>query len=210
MLRTDFVSNSSSTTYIVSRDDNKYDICFSDYEIITFDEYVDRYIESDILFPYCDTYFNESSKNPLDKFQFVDSDKYRKAFARCVQYMFPQNCKKDLELYVALDKKYREHMIQSKDLNDDELMKLYHNMEDLKKSITDKIIKVLRPMWKDTIFHVASPDYNTFAELLDNDSENFEKTRNYGDCESPADLIGLRIDYINQLSHKSMKFYRGR
>lgn len=76
--RSDFVSNSSSTSFVVSAEDNKYEMFLHNPRLLTLKEYVDRYMGADLdWYSECGV-FIAMARNP--KIEYVDDKDFIKMF----------------------------------------------------------------------------------------------------------------------------------
>ena len=141
MLRNDFVSNSSSSSFIVTAEDNKYDILLHDYDVLTLDEYVDHFIIRDIFdFYYC--------IEKIDNYRFVNDAQFNKAFAFSLRRTLPEQCKPLVEKLIDL---------KSKSENKVDCTEIYDKIKEICK-------KVLKLKWKDIKFHYSEVSDNFISD----------------------------------------------
>jgi len=183
MVRNDFVSNSSSSSFIVASTDNKYDILLQDYNILTLEEYMKHYFREDFLY-----YVSEPDMD-IKNFKFVSDLKYNKAFSHSLYRTLPGSCKEDMEAYIVLYKNRPNGNWDS-----DNVRKWSKNMDDIMLQIESKCLEALKLDWKDVKFHSAEVDDN----YIEDDREDL--------VSSEEEKVQERIDYMNQL--KPLKFYR--
>ena len=182
MVRNDFVSNSSSSSFIVASTDNKYDVLLQDYDVLTLEDYIKHYIREDI-FPY---YMDKKPDN-----KFLSDVKFNEAFGRGIGYKFPLSVKDDLDAYLTLSENR-----PSGNWDSDTVKNWSKNLNELFEDIKKKIFESLQLKWKDVKFHVKEVDDN----FIDDEVERED------DVETNEELHAARIDYINSLN--PLKFYR--
>ena len=187
MIRNDFVSNSSSSSFIVSADDNKYDILLQDYDILDLKEYCNHFIMRDV-FEYC------SFVDDIDKIKFVSDAEFNKRFDHNIVNLLPLDSKPIVELYFEHRKKRDKLYADGTSYNDPQFKEYYEALNGITDKIKEACVKSLSLKWKDVKFHYAEVDDN----LLDEEK--------YMECDTMEDLIGSRIDYFKTLKH--IKFYR--
>ena len=188
MLRNDFVSNSSSSSFIVAAEDNKYDILLQHYDVLTLSEYVEHYIREDVFCWY--------SIKSINDIKFVSDSVFNKEFSRGITNTFPNSCKELVESYITLNNNRPEGTWDS-----DNIRKWGENLDAIFNNIKEKIIKSLELKWKDVKFH--------FAEISDDslwyDKDGNEKERD-DNVDTMEELVQERMDYMNSL--KPLKFFR--
>ena len=147
MIRNDFVSNSSSSSFIVAAEDNKFDILLHDYDILTLDEYIDHFIIREIFDGF---YYLEK----MDSYKFVSDAAFNKNFGIRMRHILPEECKPLVEKLIELRNDTKN--------NSEESFKIYDKIKEICK-------KVLQLKWKDVKFHYAEVDDNT---LYDEDRDD--------------------------------------
>ena len=187
MIRNDFVSNSSSSSFIVSSIDNKYDILLQDYNILTLEEYVKHYIKEDIL--------NYGILYKKEDFKYLSDMPYNKIFSKSLANTFPESTKDDVEAYLTLSNNR-----PNANWNSDVISDWSKNLESIFNRIKNKIFETLQLDWKDVKFHAAEIEDDI---LYTSDGEEIEREDM---CTTETELVEQRIEYINGL--KPIKFYR--
>lgn len=187
MIRNDFVSNSSSSSFIVASTDNKYDILLQDYDVLTLEEYIKHYIREDIWF------YGYSDDKTIRK--FLTDIKFNEAFSKGITNTFPISCKDDVDAYLELSKKRPNGNWDS-----DIVRKWSENLNSIFDNITKKILSCLELKWKDVKFHAAEVDDNWIYTKDGKEAEREDM------CNTNEELVESRIDYMNSI--KPLKFYR--
>lgn len=188
MIRNDFVSNSSSSSFIVASTDNKYDILLQDYDVLTLEEYIKHYIREDI--------WSYGYSDKKDSIRYVSDAELCRCFERSLRYTFPLSAKDDVESYLELSKNRPYGNWDS-----DVVRKWSDNLNAIFNTIQKKILESLKLKWKDVKFHVAEVDDNPL--WMDKDGNEVEREDMVDNME---ELVQERIDYINSL--KPVKFFR--
>lgn len=187
MIRNDFVSNSSSSSFIVSSIDNKYDILLRDYNILTLEEYVKHYIKEDIL--------NYGVLCKKEDFIYLSDMPYNKIFSKSLANAFPENTKDDVEAYLTL-----LNNRPNANWDSDVISDWSKNLDSIFNRIKNKIFETLQLKWKDVKFHVSKVNDDI---LYTSDGEEIEREDM---CTTETELVQQRIEYMNEL--KPIKFYR--
>ena len=169
MIRNDFVSNSSSSSFIVAAEDNKYDILLQDYDVLDLKAYIDHFIFRDMS-QYGGLVLND--KEDLKKFVFVSNTTFNKLFDRNISFKLPDISKPFVDKY--LNKKSKN----------------YDDIEDFMKALKKVYYDVLKLKWENCKFHYSEIDNN----MLDED-----KYTDYLECNTMTDLVESRINYMNDM-----------
>lgn len=183
MIRNDFVSNSSSSSFIVSAEDNKYDILLQNYRVFTLEEYIKYCFTEDCL-----GYYSPFSDD--EKIRYVSNTVFNREFAYSIRRTLPFDCKDLMDQYIELYKKHQEYDYKSK-----QYKKYLEELEAVKDLLKKKVTEILEMDWKDVKFHQAEIDDHCYME----------KERDDG-IDSNEELVEERIDYMNSL--KPLKFSR--
>lgn len=185
MIRNDFVSNSSSSSFIVSSEDNKFDILLQDYDSLTLEEYIKHYIREDL--------FGYGIDFKFENMKFVSDSQYNKQFGRGITYTFPLSARDSVEAYMTLSKNRPDGRWDS-----DAVRKWNENLDSIFNIIKEKILETLQIKWSDVKFHCAEVDDNFLG-----DDENYCRDDLVNTNE---ELVEERIEYMDKL--KPLKFYR--
>ena len=188
MVRNDFVSNSSSSSFIVSNEDNKFDILLQDYQTLTLEEYVKHYIREDL--------FHYSFEFKKEDIKYVSEAVFSKKFATGIINTFPLSAKNSVEAYLTLSNNRPKGTWDS-----DNIRKWNENLDAIFETIKSKILEALKPEWKNVKFHCSEVDDNPL--WYDKDGNEIERDDMVDTME---ELVEERINYMNSL--KPLKFYR--
>lgn len=183
MIRNDFVSNSSSSSFIVTSSDNIYDCLFQDYNVIDLKQYVDHYLKDD-CFGYM-TFYDQK----LNTFDFLLDNVYCAKFAHGLYRLLPNTCKDDLKMYLDYYSKKPDY-----NRNLTEYMDWSKGLDKIMDLIKDKVYHSLCLTWSDVKFHVCTTS-----------DSYIEEEREDGVCNM-EELIEERLNYIDSL--KPLKFKR--
>lgn len=195
-VRNDFVSNSSSSSFIVMHSDNKYGIILNnssrDVENVmhlSLREYLDRFAMREIN--YYD-YYNGGKQDMT----FVSATEFADKFSTDITNVLPISAKA-LWFELKEHEKKRDDWYQnniSANLNDEHAATMLDNEEKIEKKIIDEIETVLKAKYGDAVF-----DYSEVSDSWISGSDEDEYT-------SAEERISLLIKYVN--SFKPLKFYR--
>ena len=196
--RNDFVSNSSSSSFIVLHSDNKHGILLDmsmaeDRKMhkFTLKEYLHHFWRREFL-PY-EYGWNHDSVN--GKIQFVTDQKFAKLFAedRCT-YSLPESAK-DIwgELVKARDRReqHEKELYDSKDFKNDNIIEMLNTEDKLFDMILDKVETALKDMFGEETF-----DYIEVSDCYD------ESYADDPDCdyEDEVGKVQARIAYVRSLA----------
>ena len=199
--RNDFVSNSSSSSFIVMHSDNKHGVLLDpslgeDGKLsnFTLHEYLHHFWRREFIpYEYC------WSKDAEAKVQFVTDQKFVRLFAdnQCA-YSLPESTRdiwNEIVKAKALREQHEKKMYDEHDYSHDSVVEMLKTEDKLFDMILDKVEKALVDTFGNETF-----DY---AEVSDNYDEAYENDPN---CDYNDDVgrVEARIDYINSL--KQLKF----
>ena len=105
-IRSDFVSNSSSSSFICSPEDARRIDLFNQSEILNLHEYLDKFGQQDIFSDlwWCSSYSSKS------KIRFVDDCEFSRRFASSIHSILPKSAKK---AYDSVDVDFSSKMLFS-------------------------------------------------------------------------------------------------
>ena len=134
--RNDFVSNSSSSSFICAYEDLDNISYCGDLSTMDLRAYCERYALDDVFGRW--RWFDGISKRNM---KFVDDNKLQDSFSSSIYCMLPTSAKKAFDDYLALDNdKNEDYNVHRSKRNAAE------------KAIADKIYDALAPKWKDVTF----------------------------------------------------------
>ena len=134
--RHDFVSNSSSSSFICAYEDLDKMSYSGDLSTMDLREYCEYYALDDVFGRW--RWFDGISKRSM---KFVDDNALQDSFSSSIYYMLPMSAQKDLDDYIALDNdKSMEYDVRRS------------KRDAIEKAIADKIYDALAPKWKDVTF----------------------------------------------------------
>ena len=154
--RIDFVSNSSSSSFICTRADLDTISVYGDVDYYDVHHYVEYYWKRD-LFGFWDS--------PDAKVQFEPDEKYAKSYGYDPYRTLPESAKAAYEEYkaayaIANNMSYRTTA-------EDERKAAWQKVDCLEKKVADAIWLVLKPKWKDvTLAEVNAYDDNGDEESM--------------------------------------------
>ena len=181
--RTDFVSNSSSSSFICALEDNKYGVLLQDFKLLNFDQYFEEFGSRDLSEYW--GYYKDS-----ENVEFVTSSRYSKMFGNGVYGYLPTNAKSAYDRLIAFKKTPKP-----KDFNDPAWKERTETEQKLFDDVKAICKKVLEPNWKDAKF--------CYLEIDDNECSSSAEAF---DCYSNEDLAHERFNYIGSI--KPLKFMR--
>lgn len=186
-IRTDFVSNSSSSSFICSLDDNQYGVLLKDFEVLDFDQYFEKFSKRDI----CKEFQWNRKKTEA---RFVDWPTYTKRFAESVEGILPIGSEQLFETWMkAVDK--RDQMMSRLTYGTEAYNKLQEDEDKKCAALVNYIKEGLRQEYGDMLF--------CYSEI-DNDSSSIAVEM--FDCWSDESLAQERFTYISKM--KPLKFER--
>lgn len=195
MIRNDFVSNSSSSSFIVHADDNKYGLLWSnlqDIQVYDLKTVVDCILSEYSFTSYLD-YLYKEDKCITESLKIIPDVEYSKKFNKIdIRKTFPQSCLGLLEIYNKYLKEYKDMLKQKVDIKAKEFEENYNNKNNIAKRIKSKILKVLKLDWKNEKFHMITLENNCWDELYDTLQ-----------CENNIEIFRNRLETIE----KPLKFY---
>ena len=151
MLRNDFVSNSSSTSFVFVLKEESDEYCFPstpEPDYLNLDEYMRQYGREEIFGPYW--------KNEPDNVKFVTPEKLQKMFSFDIEGVLPNTAKNEF-------KEYKKFNVNTTTL--EESRKSWKIKDALFKDLIEKVTEALRPVWgKETFISVDASDYNDEGE----------------------------------------------
>ena len=188
--RQDFVSNSSSSSFIVLHSENKYGILLDGKDVrhFTLKEYLKRFGWRELT-EYC-----WSKEKAVMK--FVPDQKFVQMFPNGFSWTLPDSTKKLWEEMEFLAKTREDYHNQNEKVkfDDPNLVCILDQEEALENKIIDRLAEVLELDYGKEVF-----DY---AEVSDNWCEDYE----HEDYECDEEKVAERIRYVNSL--KPLKFHR--
>jgi len=196
-VRNDYVSNSSSSSFIVLHSDNKYGVLLNGKGVqhLTLREYLDHFGWREICRDYWD-----SKKQVM---RFVTPREFCDMFKHSFEWVLPDTAK---SLYDELQtiKARREELLQVRPKTQEQCKEadtLYDLEEKIESQILDNVHDVLKlSLEKHVIF-----DYEEVSDHWNPDYDE-EADEDFSDIETEEDLVRHRISYVDTL--KPLKFYR--
>lgn len=183
--RYDFVSNSSSSSFICSLDDNQYGVLLKDFELLDFDSYFKKFSESDI----CEEFQWNRTK---DEVLFVDWPTYTKRFAESVKGIFPVGSETLFEEWMkAMDK--CDQILGRAEYGTEAYCKLQEDADKKRAALVNYIKEGLRKEYGDMKLCYSVIDDHCFSAT----AEAFG-------CNSNECLAYKRFMYVKKL--KPLKF----
>jgi len=170
MLRNDFVSNSSSSSFIVTENDNKFDILLREYDVLDLKAYIDHFLIHDSFNDIWNYLYQKQSP------KFVSDVKYNSCFKYNLWNTFPILAKPIVEKLITSVEKDGKSLYDGTYKSDIDTLK-------------DICTKALELKWKNTKFHYAEIE----TTYLD-DSEN-----KHSGIDNEVELTEERIDYFRDL-----------
>lgn len=155
--RIDFVSNSSSSSFICTYEDLDYTHYHGSMSTMDLRTYCERYALADVFGRW--RWLDGISKRSM---KFVDNNALQDSFSSSIYYMLPASAKKAFDDYLAIynDKSADYNVRRSK-------------IDAAEKAIADKIYDALAPKWKGVTFVcIAASD--------DNGDEQYMESAFYG------------------------------
>lgn len=183
--RIDFVSNSSSSSFICALEDNQFGILLSSFQVLDFDQYFDKFGKREVE----EYQFYDKDR----KMKFISDQEYAKQFATGNVGCLPEFAR---DSYAALDTYKKKEPPSGKYNYKDPEWKAFYDKEDaLLHQVVDDCKTVLRPYWGETKFCYSEIEDNNCSDI----AEIFE-------CWSDEDLADERFVYVDSL--KKLKFKR--
>ena len=188
--RHDYVSNSSSSSFIVLHRDNKYKILLQDPTVLSLRDYVFKFLSREI-FP--DFFFREEKK----EIDFVSAEKFAKQFGegKNMTNVLPDTARDLMDAY-AKAKAETDRICPS----DEQYAAMHRNRHNLKDQIMEEVYKALELKWKNEKFDYEEVDDNNVNEPSEDEVED-DVDYEY---VSGEDYVRDRIDYVSQLKGKPL------
>lgn len=160
--RSDFVSNSSSSSFICTTEDittNNMAI-YGDRDDLSLEQYCERYAWVDVFGKW--TFDDEVAKNR--NVVYVDDERLQKGFGNGLSHMLPKSAKLEFDEFCGLATSFMAYSNAR-----------YDKVQELKSAIAKKICDALSPTWGNT----------TFARIEAEDSSGDEESMHYefGRCD---------------------------
>jgi hypothetical protein len=193
MVRNDFVSNSSSSSFIVHADDNINGLLWhnlDDIRICDINTVVDCIYGDSLGICYLSTNID------IDKFKFISDVQFSKDFSKInTRTTFPNSCRELMEMYLKYHKDYYDMVnVQKLNYKNKKYETNYHRRQKIAKQIKAKILKALQLDWKCSDFHMITIDNNYIESMYDTLK-----------VESNVDIFKNRIDVLT--NNNPLKFY---
>lgn len=191
MIRNDFVSNSSSSSFIVCAEDNKNGLLWDrldDISVMDFKEVIDSMYSDWSL-----GYVLDCIKDCTKDIKFVPDKDYSKHFRDFRRIdAFPESCRGKVESYVMYYKEYLN--MKNDNCKASDFEENVDRRNKIIKWIRDKVYNVLKKEWDDVKFHSITINDYYVEDMYD----IFE-------CEDSVELFKNKIFEIKQI--KELKFY---
>ena len=196
-IRSDFVSNSSSSSFICLLSDNKYGILLDKFKILDLRAFLNEFGWRDLFD------FNFDYRDDAESIvKYVSSQAFSKKFGQgAVENTLPKTAKLAYEEYNNALKK-RKEMEQSKGIDfytgkDENANSLLEMIDQLQSKVLDKVYEALEPEWGKEKF--------CYLEVDDNMSFDDDECNDF-DCMSNEEKTEERFKYVCTL--KPLKFWR--
>lgn len=152
-IRKGFVSNSSSSSFIIEfhhKDELRPSV---DGDAISFKEYCDEYLSRDFF-----GYFLEEN---IDRFTFVDNNVLIEGFYKnIIKYKLPIKSKKTFNEMKKVVENINSHQARWTP----EISSLWKEVNKYEKLILNDIKEILQPVYKDMVFYVFSASDNEYID----------------------------------------------
>ena len=193
--RNDFVSNSSSSSFICTLADNKFQCLLSDFRVLTLESYFKEFGDREISDQWC--YGIEDAD-----MKFVSPQEYSSRFSNGVAHVLPMTAKSLYEEYSAQVKRRKELHLQygSKELED-----ALKAEDAIFSMIKEKCVEALKLEWRNERFCYSEVSDNFILDDDDSLSEEEAELKASG-CNNLEEMTEERFMYINGL--KPLKFMR--
>ena len=201
-IRHDFVSNSSSSSFII---DHKSNVCrafLDDKEMksLSLEDYIKQFAWREIEPDSYDYYYAKRSQEP-EKMEFVSPQAFAKLFTASMHCVLPTTAKAEYEAMEAIAKKRDEYYQELKKNSNPSFLENQHisdmlkEEDHLKDMILDKVIKALTPKYGKMKFDYAEIE----DSYVDSDDE-------LDDFNSTEDMYLQRHRILAQ--HLPVEFWR--
>lgn len=216
-VRSDFVSNSSSTSFVVSAEDNAYGMLLHNPRLLTLKDYVDRYMYEDLdWYSECGLFI---SMGRVPKIEYVDDKDFIRMFLSGKysndKNTAPARVKPVLDRYLRAYKKSRDELGDS--LGSDWAVPLLHTVcgeyfKELRRLVYECLSSDEKV--KNMVFCVKAVDRDDPVPVYDREggteAEDDMLEQAYSDmtggCDTIDQLICAKIHAYSML--KPLKFYR--
>jgi len=199
MIRNDFVSNSSSSSFIVSHDDNKFHLLLSNPRVLTLKDYINEFGRRHIFNYWC------YSDREMDKIKFIAPPRFSKLFGGNVNMTLPSTAKNYMEEYLSVYKSRPE----GAKWDSKEFKSWSERCETLMQKVMDCVYKAVEPEWKNVKFDFEEIDDNYIGDYGDYDNdEDAEHNYDHENCDTMEEFVQEKIEYVEGLMGKNLKFFK--